>query len=117
MAGLPLRVAKGQMSRGTVLFAVAVVAILALVPVVANRFVPSNDYPFHLARMVILAQLDNPIFARFYEPGSFFLPNMSMDAIAVPLAQVLGPEFATRVFVELTLLVMLFGALLLHWAA
>jgi hypothetical protein len=92
-------------------------AFLAIIPVYATRFLPINDYPFHLARMAILAQLDNPIFSRFYEQGSFFLPNMAMDAIAVPLSRFLGPELATRVFVELTLLTILFGVVVLHWAA
>jgi hypothetical protein len=101
----------------TFLIASLAIAILALIPVYATRFLPINDYPFHLARMAILAQLDNPIFARFYEQGSFFLPNMAMDAIAVPLSMILGPELATRVFVELTLLTILFGTMLLHWAA
>jgi hypothetical protein len=99
-------------------FAVATLtAILALIPVYATRFLPFNDYPFHLARMVILSQLDNPIFARFYMPGSFFLPNMAMDAVVVPLSLLLGAEFASRVFVELTILAILFGTVALHWAA
>jgi hypothetical protein len=92
-------------------------AILALLPVYATRFLPFNDYPFHLARMVILSQLDNPIFSRFYTEGSFLLPNVAMDAVVVPLSLLLGAELASRVFVELTLLVILFGTVALHWAA
>jgi hypothetical protein len=94
-----------------------VLGALAIVPVYFTRYLPINDYPFHLARMVILAQLDNPIFARFYQQGSFLLPNVGMDAVVVPLSAILGPERATRVFVELTLVVTLFGAMALHWAA
>jgi hypothetical protein len=67
--------------------------------------------------MVILSHLDNPIFARFYAEGSFFLPNMAMDAVVVPLSLLFGPELASRVFVELTILVILFGTFALHWAA
>src|SRR5258706_10750823 len=109
----PLR-ARG---RGLVLLVSILIALLAILPVYATRFLPLNDYPFHLARMVILSQLDNPIFARFYVQGSFFLPNMAMDAVAVPLSMILGPELATRVFVELTLVALLFGTLALHWVA
>ena len=58
-----------------------------------------------------------PILARFYQQGSFFLPNIGMDAIAVPLSGLLGPEPATRIFVDLTLLTPLFGTILLHRAA
>ena len=48
------------------LLAIVATALLALIPIWATRYIPANDYPFHLARMVILSQLDNPIFARFY---------------------------------------------------
>jgi hypothetical protein len=92
-------------------------AFVALIPVYATRFLPFNDYPFHLARMVILSQLNNTIFARFYTEGSFLLPNMAMDAVVVPLSLLLGPELAARVFVELTLMAILFGTVALHWAA
>ena len=104
-------------SRGFLILVTLAIALLALVPVYVTRYLPINDYPFHLARMVILAQLDNPIFARFYEQGSFLLPNVGMDAVVIPLSKVLGPERATRTFVELTLLVMLLGTMALHWAA
>lgn len=103
--------------RGFLILVTLAIAVLALVPIYVTRYLPINDYPFHLARMVILAQLDNPIFARFYEQGSFLLPNVGMDAVVVPLSKILGPERATRVFVDLTLLVMLLGAMALHWAA
>jgi hypothetical protein len=94
-----------------------VVIVLAILPVYSTRFLPIHDYPFHLARIVILAGLNNSVLARFYEPGSFLLPNLGMDAVAVPLSWLLGPELATRVFVELTLAITLIGVTLLHWAA
>src|ERR1700724_2527904 len=89
LSGSPIR-------REIFLLAILATAFAAIIPVYATRFLPINDYPFHLARMVILAQLDNPIFARFYEQGSFLLPNLAMDAVAVPLSRFLGPELATR---------------------
>lgn len=119
MTGLASGGTKPELSahRGLAPVAILAVAVLVLLPILANRFIPSNDYPFHLARMVILANLDDPIFSRFYQMGSFLLPNLAMDAIAVPLSQLLGPELATRAFVGLTLIGMLCGAMLLHWAA
>lgn len=93
------------------------IALCAILPVILVRFLPSNDYPFHMARIVILSQLDNPIFDRFYDLGSFLLPNLAMDAVALLLAQVIPPELAARAFVALTLLVMLIGPILLHRAA
>jgi hypothetical protein len=109
-------VAKGS-SGFSFTLAFFVVAILALVPLLFVRFPPINDYPFHLARIVILARLDDPVFSRFYQQGSFLLPNLGMDAVAIPLSRLLGPELATRVFVQLTLIVMLAGTTALHWAA
>ena len=103
--------------RTWIFVAASVIAVLALLPVLATRYLPLHDYPFHLARIVILAQLNNPFLARFYEQGSFLLPNIGMDAIAVPLSSLLGPERATRFFVDLTLLTPLLGAILLHRAA
>jgi hypothetical protein len=53
------------------LAAILVLAVVAIVPIFSTRYLPLHDYPFHLARMIILTHLDNPLFARFYEPGSY----------------------------------------------
>ena len=96
---------------------VLVLGILAVLPFALVRFPPINDYPFHLARIVILAELDNPEIARFYAQGSFLLPNIALDAFSVPLAPLLGPENTVRLFVELTLVLTLVGAVALHATA
>jgi hypothetical protein len=100
-----------------VLAAAGIIALLAIAPIYAVRYLPLHDYPFHVARIVILSQLDNPALAKFYEHGSFLLPNIGMDAVAVPLSVLLGAEAATKLFVALTLLTALFGTLVLHRAA
>lgn len=100
-----------------VFWVTGLIALCAILPVILVRFLPSNDYPFHMARIVILSQLDNPIFDRFYDLGSFLLPNLAMDAVALLLAQVIPAELAARTFVALTLLVMLIGPILLHRSA
>ncbi len=100
-----------------IMAAAALIALLAVSPMFGIRYLPLHDYPFHLARVLILSQLDNPYFARFYEHGSFLLPNIGMDAVAVPLSSLLGAEQAARVFVALTLLTALFGCMVLHRAA
>jgi len=94
-----------------------IIACLIITPVILNQFIPLNDYPFHLARIVILADLDNPVYSEFYKAGSFLLPNMAMDMVAVPLSAIVGAETASRIFVMLSLLVMLLGTMLLHQAA
>jgi len=90
---------------------------LAILPFCLVRFPPINDYPFHLARIVILAQLDNSLISRFYTHGSYLLPNVALDAFAVPLAHVLGAEFSVRLFVALSLVLTLTGAVALHASA
>jgi hypothetical protein len=101
---------------GLILAAIAFSA-LALLPFASVRFPPLNDYPFHLARIVILSGLHNPVFARFYTPGSFLLPDVALDAVAVPLAWIFGPEHAVRIFVEALLILTLAGLVLLNRVA
>jgi len=94
-----------------------ILALLVIAPVYLNQLAPLNDYPFHLARIIILSELDNPIYSQFYKQGSFLLPNMAMDMIAVPLASFVGAETASRIFVMLCLLSMLAGTMMLHKGA
>ena len=96
---------------------VLVIMALVVTPVILNQLIPLNDYPFHLARIIILSELDNPVYSQFYKQGSFLLPNMAMDMIAVPLASFIGAETASRIFVMLSLLSMLLGTMMLHMAA
>lgn len=94
-----------------------IIALLVLTPVILNQLIPLNDYPFHLARIVILSDLDNPLYSKFYQQGSFLLPNMAMDMFALPLTHFVSAETASRIFVMLSLLSMLFGTMMLHKAA
>ena len=98
-------------------FITLLIALLVITPVALNTLVPLNDYPFHLARIIILSDLDNPVYSQFYKQGSFLLPNMAMDMVAVPLAKLVSPETASRIFVMLSLLSMLLGTMMLHMAA
>jgi hypothetical protein len=93
------------------------VVAATVAPVAAVRFVPLNDYPFHLARVVILAGLEGSGFDRFYEPGHWLLPNIAMDAFVLSLAGWLSPEIAARLFVGFTLVVQILGVAALHAAA
>jgi len=94
-----------------------VISILILIPVYLNQLIPLNDYPFHLARIIILSDLNNPVYSEFYKLGSLLLPNMAMDMFAIPLASIMHAETASRIFVMLSLLSMLFGTMMLHKAA
>ncbi len=104
-------------SRLALVLLVSTLCLLVVLPFVLVRFPPLNDYPFHLARVVILAQIHDPQIAHFYSRGSFLLPNVAMDVFTIPLAAILGAEAAVRLFVEFTLIVVLVGAILLHRVA
>ncbi len=91
--------------------------VSVILPIAAVRYLPLNDYPFHLARIFILADIDGPVFSRFYEPGHWLLPNIALDAVGLAIAQVTGPELAVRIFVGLALALQLAGAAALHRAA
>ena len=101
------------------LFTLAFVAVsvAVVIPVAAVRFLPLNDYPFHLARIVILAELGDSGFDQFYEIGNWLLPNVAIDAVSLMLAVVTGPETAVRIFVGLTLVLQVAGVVALHSAA
>jgi len=94
-----------------------IISLLILSPFIFNRLIPLNDYPFHLARIVILSNLNDPIYTQFYKLGSYLLPNMAMDFIAVPMSFFVDAETASRIFVMLSILGMMFGTMTLHWAA
>ena len=95
----------------------AFVMFCALLPIALVRFPPINDYPFHLARIIIMNRMDDPVFDRFYDWGSFLLPNVAMDVAALAIAKLAGPELAMRIFAGLTILTPLIGVLVLHRAA
>ena len=102
---------------GIFVLAAIIVGLAAIAPLLAARFPPLNDYPFHLARIAILANLDHPILDQFYDFGSLLLPNIALDVFAWPLAGIIGAEAALRVFMILSLLLILVGVVSLHAAA
>lgn len=71
------------------------------------------DYPNHIARAHILAHPDRPALAAHYGlDRQLLIPYLGLDAITVPLAALLGPQWAGRL--GLTLMFMaLTGATLL----
>jgi len=107
-----------QQSPGALWWCLLVLALIAVVvPIAAVRYLPLNDYPFHLARIFILADIDGPIVSRFYEAGNWLLPNIALDAVGLAIAQLTGPELAVRIFVALALVLQLIGVVALHKAA
>ena len=95
-----------------------VLAVFAVVPIFGVTYVPANDYPFHLARIAILSMGEpSGLLGKFYQFGSWLLPNMALDAFALPLTQWMSPEMATKVFLAVMQLAFLGGCVALHRAA
>ena len=107
---------KGDSQKRWFITTLVVISALMVLPFIATPYLPLNDYPFHLARIVILSSLEQSSFSEFYSAGSLFLPNMAMDLLALPLAGIFGPELASRIFAALTLLSMLWGTFALHYS-
>jgi hypothetical protein len=96
------------------LLCVLATAIVTL-PIWFARFAPLHDFPFHVARMSILNDLvHGGPFTRFYEVNSFLVPNLGMDLIVLALEQVCSVETACRIFLILTIFLMISGKHFLH---
>ncbi len=105
------------LSRRRAITLVALVLALALLPVALARVPPLTDYPIHIARLSILDHWRQwPGIHAFYQPGSFLLPNLAIDLVLLGTAKLLPLELAGRVFLALTLVLMLSGTVALHWS-
>ncbi len=98
--------------------ATLLVAILSVVPILGVTYIPANDYPFHLARIAILSLGDGSgLLGTVYQFGSWLLPNMALDAFALPLTRWLTAEAAVKLFLVVMQLAFLGGCVALHRAA
>lgn len=102
-----------SLRRAALAFAAAYAVYLLPLLLVQNP--PLHDYMFHIARIHILAHWQaSPDLQAHYVVGSFLLPNIAFDVIAVLLAHVMPLELAGRVFIGLTLALQLSGCMALH---
>jgi hypothetical protein len=98
--------------------ATLLVALFAVLPIYGVTYIPANDYPFHLSRIAILSMGDKSgLLGTFYQFGSWLLPNMALDAFALPLTHWMSPEAAVKLFLVVTQLAFLGGCVALHRAA
>jgi len=98
--------------------ATLLVALLAVLPILGVTYIPANDYPFHLSRIAILSMGDKSgLLGTYYQFGSWLLPNMALDAFALPLTRWLPPETAVKLFLVVMQLAFLGGCVALHRAA
>jgi hypothetical protein len=89
----------------------ALVLALALLPIYLAGPVPAMvDYPNHLARMAVLARDGTADANPFYETAWALYPNLAMDLLVPPFARLVGVEAATRVFLVVSQMLVVFGA-------
>ena len=89
----------------TVIVLALILLAAALVPPLSVADLPLVDYPDHLARMHVLADLDrDPVLARYYTIVWSLLPNLAMDLAVPPLMTLVDVYTAGRIFVVVTLI-------------
>ena len=99
------------------LTAFLVACILALIPVLSVKFPPVSDYVNHLARSYLIANDGrDPALGQFYAIDWQLIPNLAMDLIVPPLAQILNIYIAGKVFLVLTMLILATGPHVIHYA-
>lgn len=113
----------GSLARSWVLPRSALVACyvalgaIALIPIFSVTVPPLIDYPNHLARMHILAHAESiPELRRNYLATGAMHPNMAMELVVPLLAQFMPIYMAGKVFIAMTLLLMLAGTAALRKA-
>ena len=87
---------------------------LALSPLLWASVPPLVDYPNHLARMAVLAQVGPPELYTNYVADWRLLPNLAMDIVVPPLARILPLEVAGRLFIGITMILLVAGTATLH---
>ena len=93
----------------------AAFTLLISIPIWTHPLPPLSDYVNHLARMQVIATLaKNPQLAQFYELNWQVIPNLTMDFLVPPLAQVVNVYLAGQIFIVATFAIIISGALALN---
>jgi hypothetical protein len=100
--------------RSVAIVVFAVLAAASLLPVLLTPIPAMVDYPNHLARMYILSQNGMPDANPYYEVAWALYPNLAMDLLVPQMARLVSVENATRLFLLLSQLLIVGGALVLE---
>jgi hypothetical protein len=92
----------------------ALLAAASFLPVLLTPIPAMVDYPNHLARMYILSQNGTPDANPYYEVAWALYPNLAMDLLIPRMARLVSVENATRLFLLLSQLLIVGGALALE---
>ena len=108
--------ATARPSSGRFAFAFALLFALSCVPLLLTELPPLLDYPNHLARMYLLPHLPDAALARYYIVAWAPIPDLGMDAVVPFLAQAMPLEWAGKLFIALTFLLLAGGTAAIHRA-
>jgi hypothetical protein len=89
--------------------------VVVLIPFAICSPLPLSDYPNHMARMHILANLQHSAdLAKYYALDWGFVPNLAMDLVVPALIPLMSTESATMLFTAVGLFLMVSGTILLN---
>ncbi|CAK0763112.1 Tetratricopeptide repeat protein [Azospirillaceae bacterium] len=92
-------------------------ALAAALPIFSVDIPPLADYINHLARMHVIAYVDeNPLLSQFYSIDWAIIPNLMMDLIVPPLHRSMDIYLAGKAFLLATFMVTVTGCFALHYA-
>lgn len=93
----------------------AVCLVLIALPLMLADFPPIFDYPNHLSRAHVIANLDrSPVFATHFRTTSFLIPNVLADLVLLALLPLTGTLAAGKILLFLTVAATLTGAYALN---
>lgn len=104
-------------SAGQVGVMLAVMILLASMPIWTHRLPPLSDYINHLARMYVIAQgSSNADIARYYSIDWQIIPNLMMDLVVPWLGRVVNIYLAGQIFTVAMFALIVSGTMALHRA-
>ena len=103
------------LERADVVLFAALFAV-ALLPVLTTPIPAMVDYVNHLARMYVIAADGTPDASPYYYLSGSFYPNLAMDLVVPRLARLIGVQTATRMFLLVTQILVVSGAVMIELA-
>src|SRR5262249_13927605 len=98
------------------LWFVALLTAFVILPVFLVEIPAMSDYPNHLARMYLLSTIGTPEENPYYVVNWKLCPNLAMDLIVPALARFMDVAIALKVFLVLSQILVVSGAVALEIA-
>jgi len=93
----------------------ALISVAALLPLALVDMPPLVDYPNHIARLHVVANVaSDPALAANYAVSWGVMPNLALEAVTRPVMWLLPAETLGRLFIALTIALLAGGTLWLH---